>query len=189
MTISSVKTGAIGDSLLAGNAAFNPSSYESIATITGTGSSGNIVFSSIPSTYTHLQLRYNSITGDSDEIWMRLNGDGTSSYATHRLTGNGSAASAAGTASLSFVRINGLVTLTGGIYPTVGIIDIHNYSSTSINKTVRGITGNENNGSGEINLISGVWLKTDAITSLRIQASGTNFTSSSTFSLYGIKGA
>ena len=57
MSISSVKTGAIGDSLLAGNAAYNPSSFESIATVT-LGSSGAVTFSSIPSTYKALQLRF-----------------------------------------------------------------------------------------------------------------------------------
>ena len=46
MSISSVKTGAIGDSLLAGNAAYIPSSYESIATVTvGSGGTSTITFS------------------------------------------------------------------------------------------------------------------------------------------------
>jgi hypothetical protein len=37
---------------------FAPSgAYDSIATVSGTGSSGTISFTSIPSTYTHLQIR------------------------------------------------------------------------------------------------------------------------------------
>jgi hypothetical protein len=37
-------------SLLAGNPSYVPPSFESIATVTGTGSAGNLVFTSIPGT-------------------------------------------------------------------------------------------------------------------------------------------
>jgi len=79
MTISSVKTGAIGDSLLAGNAAFNPSSFESIATATGSGQT-SVTFSSIPSTYKHLQIRIiardnSGNGGGSGALRLRFNGD------------------------------------------------------------------------------------------------------------------
>ena len=59
-------------SMLAGNAAYVPSSYESIASATGTGSSGTITFSSIPSTYQSLQLRVSCINTTGDNMVLRI---------------------------------------------------------------------------------------------------------------------
>ena len=39
--------------------------FYSIATVLGNGSSSTITFSSIPSTYTHLQLRISTVTSSS----------------------------------------------------------------------------------------------------------------------------
>ena len=79
-----------------------PTSYESIATVNPTGGASTISFSSIPSTYTHLQIRgiarRASGTGLAD-ISIRLNSDTGSNYAMHDLQGNGSAAAAQGYAS------------------------------------------------------------------------------------------
>ena len=47
-----------------------PSSFESIATVSGTGSSGTITFSSIPATYKHLQIRY---IGKTNDVKFRFN--------------------------------------------------------------------------------------------------------------------
>ena len=199
MTISSVKTGAIGDSLLAGNAAFNPSSFESIATATGTGSSGTITFSSIPSTYTSLQIRILSKTirtgsfGTNDGF-LQFNGDTGSNYSYHYLIGDGSSASAAGGASQTSMRIaridqssfSGLTNMMA-----TAIIDIHDYASTTKAKTVRYISGNDTNnvGDGQVNLGSGGWFSTSAVNQVSIFVSGTSFTTSTVISLYGIKGA
>ena len=57
MSISSVKTGAIGVSLLAGNAYYVPPAFQPIATVAvGSGGTSTITFSSIPNTYAHLQI-------------------------------------------------------------------------------------------------------------------------------------
>lgn len=184
--------------MLGGNAAYNPSSYESIATATGTGSSGSITFSSIPSTYTSLQIRLidkatRTASFGSNDGYLRFNGDTGSNYAYHYLIGDGSSASAAGGASQSTMRIaridqssySGLSNIMA-----VGIIDIHDYASTTKNKTVRYITGNDTNnvGDGQVNLGSGLWASTSAVNQVEIYLSGTNFTASTVISLYGIKG-
>jgi hypothetical protein len=199
MTISSVKTGAIGDSLLAGNAAYDPGAFVSIATATGTGSSGTITFSSIPSTYTSLQIRVLSkatrtASFGSNDGYLRFNGDTGSNYAYHYLIGDGSSASAAGGASQTTMRIARIDQSSyAGLsnIMAVGIIDIHNYASTTQNKTVRYMTGNDTNnvGDGQINLGSGLWASTSAVNQVEIYLSGTNFTTSTVISLYGIKGA
>ena len=198
MAITSIKTGSSFTNLvkyndfLAGNPAFNPSSYESIASATPSGTN-TLTFSSIPSTYKHLQIRYLSIfTVANVQIRMGFNGDyGTSSnYTRHYLYGDGSAAGAAGNASYPFTYakqdINGVSTT----YPWVGIIDIIDYASSTKYKTTRVFCGGDGNsaGTGDIQLNSGLWQDTTAINSITLQLSSGNYSSGSTFALYGIKG-
>jgi hypothetical protein len=196
MTISSVKTGAIGDSLLAGNAFFQPTSFESIATATGTGSSGTITFSSIPSTYASLQIRMLGKTATAaagaDALDITFNGDSGSNYVYHNITGNGTIATAgASSTSTTFIRIgSGAGRATETNICAVSIIDIHDYASTTRNKTMRRFGGFDKNGSGGVIVLnSGLWMSTSAITSIEIASTGGNFTTQNVFSLYGIKGA
>ena len=201
MTISSVKTGAIGDSLLAGNLAYMPPSFESIATVTGTGSSATITFSSIPSTYVGLQLRFigkstESVSNTQYNYRLRFNGDTGANYARHVLGGDGATAATTGAASVTEIgpgytpipNSGSAVAIIG-----VGIIDIHDYASTTKNKTARVFTGLDMNRTtaptGQVILHSGVWLNTNAITSIDLQLTTGSWTTNSVFSLYGIKGA
>ena len=90
MAVTSVKTGSSFTNLtkyndfLGPNSAYIPTSFDSIASATGTGSSGTITFSSIPQTYKHLQIRgigrLDVVTGGVSTR-IRLNGDTTSNYA------------------------------------------------------------------------------------------------------------
>jgi hypothetical protein len=161
--------------------------FESIASATGTGSSGTVTFSSIPSTYQSLQLRIACINTTGDNMVLRVNGVTTASYTWHRLRGTGAAASAdSGTSATGIFFIdNG-----GATYPSSLIIDIHNYTSTTQNKTVRAFSGLDENGGGSVVLSSGLFINTAAVTSLTFKTETTgNFTTASQFALYGIKGA
>jgi hypothetical protein len=173
--------------------------YESIATATGTGSSGTITFSSIPSTYTSLQIRILSKTirtgsSGTNDGFLQFNGDTGSNYSYHYLIGDGSSPSAAGGASQTSMRIaridqSNFTGLTNMM--ATAIIDIHDYASTTKAKTVRYISGNSTNnvGDGQVNLGSGGWFSTSAVNQVSIFVSGTSFTTSTVISLYGIKGA
>ncbi len=165
----------------------NPA-YESIATATGTGSSGTITFSSIPSTYTHLQVRFNAIGTTSARIYMRFNGDTASNYNTHCLIGDGSTAFATNYAqSQMTIAQDGYGIST--TYPNVGIVDIIDYASTTKNKTIRVLTGMDKNTTlGEVGLYSGLWRSTSAVNSIVVRLDAGNFTTTSTVALYGIKG-
>jgi len=174
--------------VLASSMATATSSYESIATATGTGSSGTITFSSIPSTYKHLQVRMISNDGGYNQNGFRLNADSGSNYSTHYLTGDGAAASAGALVSTNRVSYVGFAAGGANIYGAA-VIDILDYASTTKNKTVRSFMGWDANGSGGVYLSSGVWLNTSAVTSLSIVDLAGNFTTASTFALYGIKGA
>jgi hypothetical protein len=166
-----------------------PSSYESIATATPTSGS-SITFSSIPATYKSLQIRYSVISlSASGFIQMRLNTDTGSNYNWHYLNGNNTVASAGNSAgSSTIMRLFGNVSGTVTTYPNVGIVDILDYESTTKNKTIRAITGADNNTTtdGEIYLSSGLWRNTAAVTDVTLLI-GSGFLTGSTIALYGIK--
>lgn len=187
---SSITTGDKYISMLAGNSAYMPPSFESISSQTLASSTATITFSSIPQEYKELQVRFNAIMFDAgDVIQLRFNEDTAANYRYHMIRGNNTSvvASSVGSAQ-SQTRIFGGSYGTLTTYPNVGIVDIIDYASTTKYKTVRTISGANNNvaANGEINLNSGLWMSTAAVTSLTL-FSGVNFNIGSTFSLYGIK--
>lgn len=175
--------------------------FESIATATGTGSSGTITFSSIPSTYQHLQIRYNAkdtTVAIGSNLNIQFNADSSNSYYYHSLIGDGSAASATNAGGLdNRIVISEGVSASQTSSPNmanimgVGIIDIHDYANTSKYKVVRHLTGMDANFAtteASIRLTSANWNSTSAINQIKLYT--TNFwTTSTTFALYGIKGA
>ena len=174
-------------------------SYESIATATGTGSNTEITFSSIPSTYKHLQIR--SIYRDTkaattrQSLFLEFNATGGTNYSVHNLRGSGSAASAGGFANYPFVTIEcaGAGNNTTANIFGASIIDIHDYGSTTKNKTVRYFSGINDNTTTDANqgvvIGSGAFNSTSAITSIKIICGDTAFATGTSISLYGIKGA
>jgi hypothetical protein len=207
MAVSRVKTSSIlqgfpkSRSLLAGNAAYDPAATFFIQRITATGGETSLSFTSIPSNYKHLQIRSltktTNTTNAGANIMLRFNSDSSSSYALHRLSGDGSTASASATApSTDGINLSDFAqrssTQLANIY-AAGIIDIHDYSSTTKNKTVRSMYGNDSNQTGAglwlIYLYSGLWINTSAISTVTFSiASGTSFAAGTTFGLYGMVG-
>jgi hypothetical protein len=70
--------------------------------------------------------------------------------------------------------------------PAAFVCDILDPFETTKNKTIRSLAGYGSG--GNVNLYSGLWINTSALTSITILASSGNFASASRFSLYGIKG-
>ena len=176
-----------------GGANGGAAAFELISTAYGTGSSGTITFSSIPSTYKHLQIRYTGKITWGIEIAvmsLRFNSDSASNYNYHRMYDN--APSVASDSSGGTITEISTFTLDAGATGNelvfgAGVIDILDFASTTKNKTVRGLTGVKNSGS-RISLSSGLWRSTSAVTSLSLIAPVGNFTTTSRFSLYGIRG-
>lgn len=171
-------------------------SFESIATANGTGNSGTIEFTNIPSTFTHLQLRMinKGLSAGSFPAGMQLifNSDtDNANYYNHNLRGNGStAASSSGASNASYVW-SGAGSDGTNVY-AAGILDILDYGNTNKYKTGRSLLGADYNGSGMIILGSILWKNTNAITSIKCIADSTytgNWTTSTQFALYGIKSA
>ena len=197
MTVSSVATGYDGISLLAGNSSYIPSSFESIQTFTvGSGGSSSISFTSIPSTYKHLQVRAfaqdNRATYGDDNMRLVINSDSGSNYAYHWMLGNGSSTAALATASAAYMLAGNTGTSVGGSFAS-SVIDILDYTNISKNKTIRYLTGVDLNGTvagygGNAKLGSGLWMSTSAITTLTFTPNdASNFTQYSSFALYGVK--
>jgi hypothetical protein len=164
--------------------------YEQIATAFGTGSSDTISFSSIPSTYKHLQIRgvSNDASG-SASLQMRLNSVTTSAYRWHRMYGqSGSVTSQNSGVATDSINITGPSSPTSNIYGAL-IVDILDYANTSKNKTVRSLSGNYNTGTTPIIALgSGLWMDTAAISAISFTTFGGGFATPTRFSLYGIKG-
>ncbi len=176
--------------LFASGVAAETNAYESIATGSGTGVS-SVTFSVIPSTYKHLQIRgiqRSSRAAGSDYGNIYFNGDTTNSnYANHRLRGDGSSASASGGTSDPTYGDYPAGSTTSNVFGGF-IFDLLDYTNTNKNKTSRLLFGYDANGSGQINLRSGLWLSTSAVTSITIDNRGANFADGTSFALYGIKG-
>jgi len=212
MAITSIKTGSSFTNLvkhenfLAGNAAFIPNSYESISTVTvGSGGSASISFTSIPATYTHLQVR-GIVQSDRsgyvvDEMAYTFNSDTGSNYGYHILRGGYGTSPAADADNVSSSANARVININSGVAANVFSVftmDILDYANTNKYKTTRTLVGFDVNGTvgtgsygGTIALNSGLWRSSSAITSITFSVSpqSTLFNQYSQFALYGIKGA
>ena len=166
------------------------SSYESIQTVTvGSGGSSSITFSSIPSTYKHLQIRFIAAGTGSPSVYGQFNSDSSAIYTRHRLQGNGSTASADGVISQNQMSLFGSAGLPTSTTFGAVIMDVLDYENTNKFKTVRTLQGLDKNGSGNIELTSYLWRSTAAINAISFVPTSGNFSEYSSFALYGIKGA
>jgi hypothetical protein len=175
------------------------SSYESIATYTiGSGGSAGITFTSIPSTYTHLQIRAivrsSRSSSATDNLAIQVGNGGSvdtgANYSEHLLRGSGTAVIADPNPNAS--NLNYAVSPASGATASsfsVHVIDLLEYKNTNIYKTVRWLGGYDTNGGGFIYLASGNWRNTAAITDIKVYFPSWNLVEYSSIALYGIKGA
>ena len=153
--------------------------YKPIATTTLSSAVNTITFSSIPGTYTDLVIINNGSSAAFSSVKMQFNGDTGTNYSSNRLYGDGGSAGA------------DRITSNNGAYPAMtqtdngtNIINVMNYSQGNTYKTA--ISRSANTGSYAM-AMSSLWRSNSAITSVTIFTSnGTNFSSGSTFTIYGI---
>ena len=156
-----------------------------IATTTLNTSTSTVEFTSIPATYTHLQLRVSMLSSvQFGGVKVLFNSDTGTYYSWHNLYGTGAGAftDAGATQAQMYIYFSG-----GTTNPSAGVYDILDYANTNKYKTMRGIEGVDANGSGYVNLTSGNWRSTSAITSIKITNPTRTFNTNSIFSLYGVK--
>ena len=173
-------------SAMSGNLFAPSGAYDSIATTTLSTATASVTFSSIPATYTHLQIRMNLLNVSSN-TWVFIDFGGTNPVYSHILYGDGGTIYGAAYSN-SYSRIIGYAS-GSTTQPGVIITDILDYANTNKTKTVRSLFGFDMNGAtGHTGLISNLYNSTNAVSSLTISC-GTNFAQYSSFALYGIKGA
>jgi len=163
-----------------------PSTYRPIATQTLGSAAATVTFSSIPGAYTDLVL---IITPQSSSgtasVDIQLNGDTGTNYSLTYLYGTGSSA-ASGRDSNTAIAGGGSAVATANIFLT-NTVQIQNYSNTTTYKT---LLMRANNTAGNVLTAVSTWRNTAAITSISLKlATAVNFTTGSTFTLYGIKAA
>ena len=169
-------------------------SYESIATTTVGTAQATISFTSIPSTFKHLQLRWlvrSTATGGDNASSLRMKINSSSgTYRSHGLVGTGTSA-LAGELSSSTGEWNYYAIPNSSVTASVfgaGVIDVLDYTNTSKNTVSRMLAGWDANGSGQVSLQSHLWVDTAAVTQLDFTLATGNFAVNTSFALYGIKG-
>ena len=176
-----------------GNDIILPGSYDAIAVTTvGSTPATEIVFSSIPQTYKHLQIRAsvrNNRAATASNTYFRFNGDTASNYAFHAISGNGTSANAIAGANVTIgLAADPSASFTANAFG-VQIYDILDYTDVNKTKTVRVLNGYDDNGggAGEMLLWSNLWRGTSAISSIRFFPNSGEYVQYTTFALYGIK--
>jgi hypothetical protein len=197
MATSRIKTSSIvqgfpkSRSLLAGAGASYSSSYESIATVTvGAGGQSSISFTSIPGTYSHLQIRALFKTSVADRsIRITFNSDTATNYSFHGIGGDGSTVSLNAYGTQAYGVVGSAPNST--TYPGIFVTDILDYANTSKYKTTRSSGGADMNiasaNSSYAQFWSSNWRSTSAITTITLVPSSGSFSQYSSFALYGIK--
>jgi hypothetical protein len=168
-----------------------PSSRILISSQTLGTTAASVTFSSIPSSYRDLVLRY-SIRSNGTEISnIRINGSTSAIYSRTRLQGNGSAASSNRDSSQTSINLNNSTTYDGGFTSNVfssGEIYIPSYG-VSQSKPISISNVEENNDTyATTQAFAGLFSDTTAITSLTLQngLSTDLFVAGSSFYLYGL---
>jgi hypothetical protein len=158
-----------------------PKTYEPIATNTLGTATASVTFSSIPQTYTDLILVARPADGlNLGAYVVTFNSDTGTNYSTTRLYGNGTTAS-----SDRQTNQTNITSAWGGSTNNMYTTHIMNYSNTTTYKTA--LTRISEN--SYVVLMAGLWRNTNAVTTIKVDTSGNNYASGSTFTLYGIKAA
>jgi len=163
-----------------------------IATTTLTTAQNQILFTSVPQTFTDLVLLVSNRSAGlatNIQLVLRLNGDASSSnYSFRRLFGDGVASQSNSGTGLSYLAIgeSSAGNSTANTFSNTAIY-IPNYTS-SANKRLLSDSVNENNATASFQVLNAsLWADNSAITQLQlIDFGGNNFVSGSTASLYGI---
>lgn len=155
--------------------------YDSIATVTFSGSTSEATFSSIPASWTDLRIVFAG-TSASQALAIQFNGDtGTNYSKTAVRTDSG------GTSSFRNTSLDRIILASLNSTPLYTCADILSYTGSTF-KPVLVEEAQDQNGTGFVVRSSTLWNATSAITSIRLYGySGSNITGTAT--LYGIKNA
>jgi hypothetical protein len=164
------------------------------AVMVGSGGASSIDFTSIPSTYTDLQIlisaRSDASSGsNAADISIRLNNDSGTNYSYRGLTGTGSTSgsfSLSGETQFTYIAFAGSSNVTSNTFGNSSVY-FPNYAGAT-NKSLSADVVTENNATlTYMRLNAGLWANTAAINRMTLTIVSANFVQYSTATLYGIK--
>jgi hypothetical protein len=164
--------------------------FELIASSTVVTPASTIDFTSIPSTFTDLCVKYSARGTGTSDTWdlgkLRFNGS-SSGYTTRYLQGNGSAAASNNDSSDSIVFLYmSNANATANSFSSNELY-IPNYAGSSYKSVSSDFVVETNATATLMGLVAGLWSNTAAINQLTLYAkSGFNFAANSTAYLYGV---
>jgi len=167
--------------------------YEPIATST-LGSAGTFTFNSIPATYTDLIIIGRDFLSPSGTpgVSLRFNNDSASNYSANTMEYRAQNSTNLGATVSNATYINSGSNVgfssTSNQFGVI-IINIFQYSNSSVFKNVNFKYGQLEGSYPGIVIGSGIWKNTNAINSINITAQTGNFQSGASFTVYGIKAA
>jgi hypothetical protein len=174
--------------------------YEPIQSFTTSAATSTITFSSIPSTYTDLEIvavAKGANTASGDYLKMRV-GNGSVDSATNYSYQELAAAGWTGTmaygneATKNFMYVHGYGNMLHGnnAAPLEARAILFDYSNTSTNKRIlMKAAGGRDGGSQDpvIEYMAHSWRSTAAINTIQLYSDTNNWLAGATFTLYGIK--
>jgi len=158
--------------------------YEPIATTTLGSAAASITFSSISSAYTDLRVVLTGTATAAMTPRIRFNSDTATNYSYTTIHGDGTSALSARGTSTAFISGTYNISWSSTV-PAMLTIDVFSYAG-STNKTCLNTVSAEQNGSGSVERIVGMWRSTSAINTLQVYASTSTFAAGTTATLYGI---
>lgn len=165
-----------------------PATYEPIATTTLSSAQTTITFNSIPATYTDLKIvmRAKGNTGGIN-VSLRFNNDATATYSYVTLNGVGGSGTSAIQSGSSQVLLTAATTISTSNFGLL-IVDVLDYVTTTRFKSILHTYSNDNNNTGAVSSIVGMWRSTAAIDRIDLGINNT-MAIGTTATLYGIKTA
>lgn len=167
--------------------------FQKIATVTvGSGGASSIDFSSIPSTYTDLQILLSIRTDKVDtDDWIELtfNNSGGTSYSDRILYGNGTTAASTNESSAAQATYGAIANASSSTANSFANCQVYipNYAGSQY-KSFSSDSAEEQNATKAFTVLTaGLWSNTATITSIKFRPSSvTNFVQYSSATLYGI---
>ena len=153
--------------------------YKALANITLSSSAASVTFGSIPSTYRDLVVVVAGSASGGDGIYVRFNSDTGSNYSFVRMFGTGTTNGSTSGSSQTSGEFGEIWTAQN-----VNLLHIMDYSATDKHKTFLGRTASPSN---VIMAHAGRWANTSTVDTVTIRTSVTNFSSGTSFALYGIE--
>lgn len=171
--------------------------FELISTTVLGSATSSITLSSIPATYTSLQLRIVGRSGNGttfDEISLRFNGDTGANYGHKLIYMDTNTPTQLTATSQTAMRVYGIAANSAFANNFSALkMDIAGYKNAAMKTSVRGFGGAafSNSGlsilTGNASLFNGLWNATTTVTSLTVATwSGSNLAAGTRVSLYGV---